>query len=306
MILIVTHREDYTADFIVNQLNRKGFPYHRLNTEDIGTVHNISISFDPKIGVSIDGYNFFSSIWYRRTKTPTINTANQSEIAFFHKDFNSFLLNLWSVIKTKKWLSEPSKINASENKVYQLSVAQSLGFNIPETKISTDSSIIKSFYNAKNKDLIVKPLRGGRYYEGNNQKLIFTNKLKEEHIAKDSDFVMFPMIFQEEIKKTYEVRVTVVDEIVFSARINSQSSEFGKIDWRKDRLKFQKYDLPREIEKKCLELLKVLGLKFGAIDLIKTEEGYTFLEINPNGQWVWIEKETGLKISDAIITYLTT
>jgi glutathione synthase/RimK-type ligase-like ATP-grasp enzyme len=42
-------------------------------------------------------------------------------------------------------------------------------------------------------------------------------------------------------------------------------------------------------------------LRFGAIDMIVTPEGrYVFLEINPNGQWRWIEDASGLPISDAL------
>jgi glutathione synthase/RimK-type ligase-like ATP-grasp enzyme len=47
-------------------------------------------------------------------------------------------------------------------------------------------------------------------------------------------------------------------------------------------------------------------LSFGAIDIIKKLNGeYVFLEINPNGQWAWLETELDLKISDEIINYLT-
>jgi D-alanine-D-alanine ligase-like ATP-grasp enzyme len=47
--------------------------------------------------------------------------------------------------------------------------------------------------------------------------------------------------------------------------------------------------------------LKHLGLNFGCFDFIYTPLcEYVFLECNPNGQWLWIEHETGMKISDAI------
>src|SRR6266851_4864116 len=39
----------------------------------------------------------------------------------------------------------------------------------------------------------------------------------------------------------------------------------------------------------------------GALDFLVTPEGkWVFLEINPNGQWAWIEEETGLPIAAAI------
>lgn len=53
------------------------------------------------------------------------------------------------------------------------------------------------------------------------------------------------------------------------------------------------------------QLSKRITLKFGAIDLIKDKDGnYVFLEINPNGQWAWVQTQTGLPIAEAIIDEL--
>jgi hypothetical protein len=94
-------------------------------------------------------------------------------------------------------------------------------------------------------------------------------------------------------------------EMVFVAGINSQTNEISKIDWRRGELKFYETIIPQNIETMCIALVKKLNLRFGAIDMIKDKNGnFVFLEINPNGQWVWIENETGLKISEALIDEL--
>lgn len=119
-------------------------------------------------------------------------------------------------------------------------------------------------------------------------------------------YSLTPSIFQEYIEKEYELRITVVGEKVFAAKVDSQKQEETKIDWRKHKTPFQQYTLPKEISDKCVELTQKLNLSFGAIDIIKNKEGeYIFLEINPNGQWAWLDMETGLNISDEIINYLT-
>ena len=59
------------------------------------------------------------------------------------------------------------------------------------------------------------------------------------------------------------------------------------------------------LEKKCLELNSKLKLNFSAIDFIlDVEKRLIFLEINPNGQWAWIEKRLGHNISNAITDFL--
>jgi glutathione synthase/RimK-type ligase-like ATP-grasp enzyme len=125
------------------------------------------------------------------------------------------------------------------------------------------------------------------------------------HIEKLNDFDITPCIFQELVEKDIELRITVIGEKVFVAGINSQTNEISKIDWRRGELKFYETIIPQNIETMCIALVKKLNLRFGAIDMIKDKNGnFVFLEINPNGQWVWIENETGLKISEALIDEL--
>lgn len=305
MILIISHKEDYTTDYLINILNKRGISYHRLNTDDIGVKHEIIYRSDSDITISIDGHENFKSIWFRRTKSPNLSFSNENERAFFVKDFKSFLNNLWSSLEIKNWISKPNDIDKAENKLLQLKIAKNIGFEIPKTVVSTDKKRIELFFKENNERVIVKPLFGGRFFENGKAKLIFTNRVKKEHILNGKDFISFPMIFQQEIIKQYELRVTVVDDKVFSAKVDSQANISTQLDWRKDRTQFTKYNLPKSIAEMCKAIVRTLNLKFGAIDLIKTDSGYVFLEINPNGQWVWIEKDTGLKISDEIINFLT-
>ena len=68
-----------------------------------------------------------------------------------------------------------------------------------------------------------------------------------------------------------------------------QKADRGVVD--RERVALQ---LPEEIEEGCLALCRHYGLEFGAIDLAIGPDGaYTFFEINPNGQWAWLEQETG-------------
>jgi hypothetical protein len=49
--------------------------------------------------------------------------------------------------------------------------------------------------------------------------------------------------------------------------------------------------------------MRSLGLVFGALDFVvtdKADETHQFIEINPNGQWGWIENNTGQPISRAL------
>lgn len=306
MILIITHKSDYTADYLINKLNVLSISYYRLNCEDIDKFP-YSINLQNHFNLQFDSISEFDSVWFRRTKLPDLTAIeNYAERIYIANEYDALLNNLYDTIKTKKWLSYPGYIYKAENKLYQLSAAKELGFSLPDTLVTNNHSELFAFIKKHDNNVILKPINQGRIDFGNFNKLIYTNKLKHEHIEQLKEYNLTPCIYQQYIDKLYEVRVTVVDSKVFAAKVDSQSTTDTKIDWRKQKLKFTSYILPKEIEVKCISLLKSLNISFGAIDLIKSiNNEYYFLEINPNGQWAWIEIDTGLNISEAIINFLT-
>lgn len=112
--------------------------------------------------------------------------------------------------------------------------------------------------------------------------------LTPERLAKLDHIVSCPVVFQEYIEKQVELRITIVGDRIFAAEIHSQE-----------------FHLPDEISEKLLRLMQELGLVFGCLDLILTPEGeYVFLEINPAGQWGWIEHFTKMPITEALTDML--
>lgn len=89
--------------------------------------------------------------------------------------------------------------------------------------------------------------------------------------------------------------------------LGNPKSELTKTDWRNygDQIPYIPSKLPQNIQEKSIKLVEDLNLRFGAIDMILTpENNYVFLEINPSGQWYWVEEKTGLQISEAVINLL--
>jgi glutathione synthase/RimK-type ligase-like ATP-grasp enzyme len=146
-------------------------------------------------------------------------------------------------------------------------------------------------------------------YEGGQELVVFTNRVKPEDLADLSGLRLCPVTFQEMIPKALELRVTVAGDRVMAASIDSQSSERAAHDWRRDGLRmiqdWRPYQLPREVEEKVLRLMDYFVLNYGAIDIIVTPDGrHVFLEINPAGEFFWLERCPGLPVSDAIADVL--
>src|SRR5690606_10402324 len=109
-----------------------------------------------------------------------------------------------------------------------------------------------------------------------HHRAIYTNKVNSSIVEDIESHEITPCIFQQYIDKEYEVRVTVVNNRVFAARVDSQKFEETRIDWRRKKIPFTHYSLPLSIAEKCINLTQKLNLSFGAIDLIKSKSSDYF------------------------------
>ena len=137
---------------------------------------------------------------------------------------------------------------------------------------------------------------------------IYTHRVEEEHLQNLEGVRHVPCMFQERVEKKFELRITVVGKQIFTAEIHSQLSPRTRDDWRRYDLQntpHRVHDLPPAIAESCFNLLSHYQLNFGAIDMIVTpDDRYVFLELNPNGQWLWIEHLTHMPITAAIADML--
>jgi len=193
----------------------------------------------------------------------------------------------------------------ARNKPFQLAVASQVGMRVPSTLVSNDPDEIVKFMDSGSKEHIYKALT---WYIEPPDKMLYTAAVNADQVGADNEALQIAAcIFQERIPKAYEVRATVVGELVFAARIKSQEVQAARLDWRKAqaKLEYKAHLLPSEINNQLLEMNRRLGLHFGAYDLIITpDDDAIFLEVNPLGQWLWLERATGLPVSQTLAEYL--
>jgi hypothetical protein len=315
-ILIVTNRDDYTADFLILKLRQFGAQYWRFNTEDYP--QNVILNWQFN-GNKFDGFfihpkgtvefNEIKSIWFRRPvlPIPALDIADKPAKEFCIVESSEFLEGIWKYLDCF-WVSRPDNIRRAENKLYQLKMASKIGFLTPKTIITNNSDDLLLFYEMCNGNIINKPLRRGRLKYPDGMRLIYSNRVTREQINKRALVKYSPTFFQEYIPKEFELRITMIGNEIFPVAIYSQEDPLTIDDWRKDqsgKLRYSEYNLPSDVENHCRQLLEVFDLQFGAIDMIVTPKGeHYFLEINPNGQWAWIEEITSLPLAEALVNLL--
>lgn len=312
-VLVITNKEDLTVDFVIEALKLRNINYYRFNTEDIGTVINISFDekghalFDSKKSKKIN-INDFDSVYFRRPKLPRpVAGLTLGEQQFYITEVSTYLEGVYRTLASRFWLNSVFDIRIAENKLYQLNVARNIGFLVPEFSISNDPKICENFIK-KHNDCIFKPLKSGLIEEPEGiGKVLYTTKVDSNFVDKIATNGAMPIYLQRQIIKQSDIRVTVVGDKVFGAKILSQGFDTSMIDWRRADaiLPHEKIDIPSEIQGMCLRLCGYFNLNFAAIDFILDHSGnFWFLEINPNGQWAWIESLLGHPISDEIAKLL--
>lgn len=313
-ILLITNKSDITTDFIVKQLFAKRIPFYRLNTEDIGTSIQFHFNFNEKQYSVIDNSSNveidllkIKSVYFRRPEIQNIDSAlSLGEVNFIKSELIYSLEGLYQILRKAFWLNNVFNIRKAENKIYQLILASKLGLTIPNSLITNNQVHAYEFYKRNNNFCIIKPIKSGLVEGKEEEGVIFTNKVDLTKVDA-AQIEPCPIYLQQLINKKGDVRVTIVGDEIFSAFIHSQDKFDSQIDWRKssDSLIHSPLEIPEDISSKCFKLTKELKLNFAAIDFIlDTENNYIFLEINPNGQWAWIEKRLNYPISEKITNIL--
>jgi hypothetical protein len=111
---------------------------------------------------------------------------------------------------------------------------------------------------------------------------------------------------QEKIEKNYDIRVNVIDnELVSVAIYASEEDKLQGVDIRRNNMQNVRYEiitLPSSLENKILAICHSYNLRFASVDMAFTNDlQYVFFEINPNGQWAWLDLEGVTDIAHLLI-----
>jgi len=315
-VLILTNSHEHAIQLVTPHLQEMRQPFVRVVADRLfGKSVCLSLVDNLKSGFLVFGRKVeldrVKSVWYRR---PIIADTPYN----LPDDHNKFVVHeyqtfLWSLCTTLDafWMNPPLNVHLLEhNKLRQLADASEVGLRVPETIITNSPQEVIGFCRNHGGRVALKALHPTRVSnEEGEYQIVYTNVLSLEQIEDHKQEIkLSPVLIQEYVEKELEFRVTIVGKQVFACAIHSQDSEKTKHDWRRydlENVKHEPYDLPQEVVQKLLILMNRWGLVYGAIDMILTPEGeYVFLEINPTGQWGWIESLTGMPISQSIAELL--
>ncbi|HVF88892.1 MAG TPA: MvdD family ATP-grasp ribosomal peptide maturase [Blastocatellia bacterium] len=317
-VLIITKSDDNESIALVTDaIKERGGRAYRFDTDRFPTELKLTAAHDktservtvsgPEGDLDLGGV---TAIWHRRLNVGgrlPASMDNQLRQACIGESRATFYGLLASLDAFR--MDRAPYIRHAENKQLQLRVAAELGLETPRTLITNEPDPVRDFMKACEGRVITKMLSSFAIYEEGREKVVFTNPVSPDDLEDLGGLSYCPMTFQEMVPKALELRVTLVGDRVFAASIDSQSSDRALHDWRRDGLgmidDWKEYELPEDVTRRLLRLMDYFGLNYGAVDIIVTPEGrHVFLEINPVGEFFWLERVPGLPISKAIADVL--
>lgn len=326
-LLIIADSLDAHADEVEGELEALGVSWVRLNL-DVPSLEATFLSYHSSSNHwclstpewQVDGSNI-TAVWARRLSVDSVALESKESVdgvvrpekdsvssRMWLAEWNRSLHWLFYSLENRPWLPPFSKAVRASHKFLQFRVAREVGLDVPEFVLTNVRGKAQAFAEDWKEGVALKSLAQESYLLNGERVGLFVNKISHVDLSGMTETEENPLFLQRYVPKAYEVRVTSIAGQHLACRIESQRSERTSIDWRRydiARTPHSVIELPSNVKQQLDALLQCLGLNFGASDFIVTEDGrWLFLEVNPNGQWLWIEGLTGLPIARTIAGYL--
>ncbi|MEV7386652.1 ATP-grasp ribosomal peptide maturase [Streptomyces sp. NPDC091215] len=301
VVLVLTALEDVTADRVVEALNERGATVVRVDPGDVGPTLGFGFRLDR--GGSAWGGRLrtasrevdvaaVTAVYCRR---PTPYATRFSRLPRQAREFavaeaRHGLGGVLHSLRRAQYVNHPAAVARADFKPTQLQRFAALGLHVPATLITNDVDQARKFA-AEHERVIYKSFRGLPEGEDGCAGAIWAQRIEAD--ALDDSLSVTAHLFQAEIPKSGDVRVTVVGRRVFAQRIATPE---GALDWRRgdwDRLVHTPVVVPKAVRAALHSYLASFGLVFGCFDFALTGEGtapedWWAIECNPNGQWGWL------------------
>ncbi|MFC9974262.1 MvdC/MvdD family ATP grasp protein [Spirillospora sp. NPDC127200] len=307
MVLIVTARDDFTADLIVKQLReqRPDVAVARLDPSDDTYPLHMDVRLEGSRwsgcvsqGPTVVDLDQVGAILWRWVWSPLGHPEVPDELAreWAAKEDQAALFGTLKSLPAF-WVNHPDAAARAVPKPVQLCVARDLGLSVPHTAITTAGNKAAEWADALG--LAQRTL----HKAFNCQGIIEGGMIPAGRIDLTTlpDDLFAASMFQSLVEGDH-VRLTVIGDRMFAAAIRGTE----RIDWRPEQKEatYVPLGVPDEVQKQVREFMDHFDLAYGAFDFVVDRGDWVFLECNPTGQYGFIEFNAGLPLTEAFAKML--
>jgi hypothetical protein len=316
-VLILTRSFDKQSDEVGLKLAARGIPYIRFDADLLyESSSKVSVWEDEErtgyscaLGSHGQELNHPRVIWFRHFDPTAIPTFSDDPTArmFVRSEWEMGLRGLLSLRGTR-WINHPDSVSRLD-RITQLRIARSVDLGTPKTLISNDHTQIRNFVGSCSNKVVAKVL-GSHFLEVDPGTAhgVFP-RIVEQDDDELENAIFAPAIYQEFVPHETEIRATVVGREIIAVEVQQQGP--GDVWENPEGVEVKEHSLPDAIQSQLQAYMDFADLEYGAFDLLLTWDGrYVFLEVNPSGDWLWLEARNDSidltsKVSDHIANFVS-
>lgn len=303
---IVTRADDFHAYVVRHALWSRGITCSIIASDGLSTVGGMSWSTPrcsrPATVNDIDGaavpVQDLDLVWWRRlTGEPRLPGAVKDEAArdVIVNDSRATLLGMMLTDFGGTWISRPDATRSAQNKLVQLRAAEQAGLRLPRTLVSQDPETVRRFCAELDYRVVVKTVAGTQLTP------LMTGRVTPAVISSDAALRMSPAIYQELVPGRRHLRVCCFGSEVITAVLETE-----RLDWRYPLdARAEPFTLDDDTARRVSSVVNGLGLRMGIADMKLGPDGEpVWLEVNPQGQFLFLEGMCGMPLTNAFADFL--
>jgi glutathione synthase/RimK-type ligase-like ATP-grasp enzyme len=308
MILVISAPEDPHAQAVLAELGRLGRPARLVDLADFPMRMNLTARFDNNgahhFNLGLTGgervaLEDVTAVWWRRPQPFGLpaDLTDPGYRQFAVSEATTAFHGAWQSTKAL-WINDPVRDSAAAHKPWQLKLAKEVGLTLPETLITNDPAAAREFWRRYPGEVVYKPFLQ-TVYAWRETRLL---RRAEEALAEAVRLA--PVIFQRYVPAGLDLRITAIGDRLFAAEARDAGEYEFDVRFN-TAVAYRPHALPDDVASRLLALQRRLGLEYGAIDMRLTPAGeYVFFEVNPAGQFLYIEQLANLPITAALAARL--
>jgi glutathione synthase/RimK-type ligase-like ATP-grasp enzyme len=311
VILAVTHAGDDHAPLVLDALARRGAEVVVLDLADLPRTGRLALSYGYAgrvREVRVDGRppiraEEVTAVWWRRPRPFAANAGlRPDDAAFSARQVGGAVMGLLATLGASgvRLVNDPWRDEVASLKTHQLAAAERAGLAVPPTLVTSDPDAARAFLGACGPGGAVH-----KQLHATAEAWRPTRRVGPDELARLDALRYAPVILQAFVPGV-DVRVTAVGDELFAAEIDARATASPE-DFRPvlADCRVAPCALPERDSDALRALLRDLDLSYAAIDLRRREDGsLAFLEVNPGGQWYFVEQRTGQPITAALASLL--
>lgn len=283
-VLIVAGRDDPHAQAVADSLDQLGSAWLRLCYSDLPGAH---LTWSPAASLTVTQggthrcVSKATTVWWRRSGSLDTGELGALEAKLCDDEIHAIVPAALDTVGVR-WVDAPANQWSAGEKLRQLATVHQLGIRYPETLVTSSPTDARDWALARVTPVVAKAASSGFGIAP------FVETVPADELARVQHC---PTMLQELVDATADLRVVTIGDHAFGWR-RPRRDRVGLIDWRQadpTGSAFEHIARP-SIEDPALSIATALGLTFSVQDWLETGDADVFLEVNPQGQWLFLEQ----------------